>query len=728
MPEQKQKLDKALSLTLKNLPHRPGVYKMIDKEGRVLYVGKAKDLKKRVSRYFQKGKNLSVRTQKLVEHIADVKYTVMDSEIEALILELNLIKELRPKYNILLKDDKNYVYVKITNEEFPRIQIVRKIDDKSSTYFGPKTSKNKVEKTFQALKKVFQFRHCTLGLKSLPNSKVEVTIKTIKYPCLDYYIKRCAAPCISNCTKEEYLKIIENVKRFFEGHHDEILKNVKKQMTEYAADKEFEKAAKLRDRLHSIENILEKQSISDPNQEDKDVFNYTLADGKAFFNLFQIHEGKLINQENFIVQAVQIDKKDEESLAELLGGFLEQYYEKTTNIPKEILIPHEIVDQDNFEDYLSEGKDSKVKILIPQRGRKNKLLELSLKNALVFAERNKASWKEEGTDKDTVLVCLQILLNLKNLPRRIECYDISHLSGTDMVGSMIVFENGIPKNSNYRKFKIRTVENIDDYKSIEEVLSRRLSYLGEIKDEFKIEKACKADQKFIEETIQKNNLDDRNINYKQFFVAKKAGIICGFIRELVFEPTHKLSSLWVSNEERGKRLGQRLIKHAIKNSKAKRLYINCSKNLASYYEQVGFELIKKIPKDLEVEKKHWDKIDCACGTGNGIWYAYDKSKFKDKSFEAKPNLIIIDGGKGQLQTAVNTLNKFKLDIPAISIAKKEEEIFLPDQKGSIQKDPLKLEKTESVLKLVQRLRDEAHRFAISYNKNLRSGKLKKEFK
>jgi excinuclease ABC subunit C len=690
-----------LPQTLSSLPSLPGVYKMIDEEGKVIYVGKAKNLSKRVRQYFQKSKTLSERTRKMVENTDDIKYVVVDSELEALILELNLIKELRPKYNVLLKDDKNFVYIKITNEDFPRIQIVRKIDDKKSTYFGPKTAKHKVEKTFKILKKLFPFRHCTLDLKQLQDGKVEVTRKTIKYPCLDYYIKRCMAPCISNCTKEEYLSAINNVKRFFEGKHEEIIKSLYEEMHTLAAKKEFEKAAKLRDRIKNVESILEKQKISDPNAIDRDIINYVIEEGRAFFNLFQIRGGKLINQENFALHAKLVDEKDEDSKKELLGSFLEQYYEKTTNIPKEILIPHE-----------PDERTIDIKLTIPQKGEKSRLLELSYKNAKVFADRNRANWEEEGGTKN-ILEELKSQFKLKKPPKRIECYDISHLAGTETVGSMIVFANGTPKAQDYRKFRIRTViDKPDDYKSLEELLTRRLNHLKDELSEYKIKKAVKKDQKAIEEIIKKEDtLDDRDIDYKTFITAKKDGKIYGFVREKKLEENTKISSLWVAKEARGQKLGHKLLKALIKNSKAKRLYISCLYKLKDYYEQIGFTEIKALPKDLKKDLEYFE-IE--------LVMAYDNTKKEDKSFSSIPDLIIIDGGKGQLSTAEKVLKNFKLEIPVISIAKENEEIFIPGQKES-----LKLDKTNQILKLIQHARDEAHRFAISYNRNLRSKKLTK---
>jgi len=719
---------------------------MINKDGVVIYVGKAKDLSKRVKQYFQQKNDHSPRTKKMVENIDDISFIVVDSELEALILELNLIKELHPKYNILMKDDKSYVYIKITDEDFPRVQIVRKIDDKKATYFGPKTAQHKVEKTFKILKKVLPFRHCSLDIREIAKSEitnkgttrtadgaaagVEVTRKTIKYPCLDFYIKRCAAPCIAKCSKEEYGNIIANVKRFFEGKHEDIMNSLREEMKQLAENKEFEKAARLRDRIQNVESILEKQKISDPNQEDKDIINYTSAWGKVFFNLFQVRDGKLINQENFIFQG-EIQEDDKEGREEALGSFLTQYYEKTTNIPKEILIPHEPQDRKEMEEFLIKQKGSKVNLLIPERGQKSRLLELSYKNAKVFAERNSTSWQEESDQTKEAVSNLQKLLNLENPPKRIECYDISHFAGTETVGSMIVFENGAPKKQDYRKFRIRTVtDKPDDYKSLEEVLTRRLSHLKEVaaESEYQIKKAVKKDQKTIEEIIEKEHmLDKEDINYKTFFTAKKNGEIYGFVRERKIGEYTKASSLWVSEKARGKKLGHKLLKALIKSSKAKRLYLGCLPSLKDYYESIGFIEIKKLPKELEEERQKWNKEDCEQGCSLAIWFAYDNTKKQDKSFDSIPNLIIIDGGKGQLSTIKKVLKSFELTdkIPLISIAKEQEEIFVAGNSAgnpANSEDRILLDKTNPILKLIQRARDEAHRFAIEYNKTLRKKK------
>lgn len=715
---EKSKLKKIFA----GLKSSPGIYKMIDKDGKVIYIGKAKDLGKRVKQYFQKNYQHSTRTKKLLEKVENIEWITVDSELEAMILENNLIKQFLPKYNVIMKDDKNYVYVKITkNENFPRIQIVRKVQKDGAKYIGPKTAANKVNETFKILKKIFPFRHCGLNIDLIKENKtgeheVKISNKVIKYPCLDYFIKRCAAPCIGKISKKEYTEIIENVERFLEGKEENIVKDLTAKMMKAASGKKFERASQIRDQIGKIKQILEKQKISDPNQEDKDIINYCVNSERAFFNLFQIRDGKLIGQENFIFNA--IDMEDSTQGNDVLEPFLSQYYELATDIPKEILIPHEIEDQKETEDFIAKQSGHKAKIIIPRIGDKNKLLEMSLKNAQIYADRNRARWKEENVNTKNAAEELQKLLKLKEPLKRIECYDISHLNGTDTVGSMIVFENGVPSNNMYRKFKLRTMEDKpDDYKSMEEVLIRRFSKIAE---EFKnkdyiFKKAPKKYQKTIEKTIAKEDLR-RGLDYKQFYILEKnKKSLAGFAA--LSEHSDKvaeINALSVMPKERGNKIGQKLLKNIIAKAKAKRVYIICKQALKDYYLTVGFEEIKAIPEEMQSHYKR-----CIEWCSSSIILAYDKLKHKpDESFNKIPNLIIIDGGKGQLSIAMKILTNLKLNIPCISLAKQLEEIYTPQSKT-----PILLERNNEALKLLQRARDEAHRFAITYNKLLRSKKI-----
>jgi len=699
---------------IESAPSSPGIYKMINEEGTVLYVGKAKDLKKRIRQYFQKDYEHSSRTRKLLENVTKIDFTEVDTELEAIIFESNLIKQLQPKYNILLKDDKNYVYIKITNEDFPRVQIVRKIEKDGAKYIGPKTAAHKVETTFKILKKIFPFRHCNLGI-NLVDTAVHVFQKVIKYPCLDYYIKTCAAPCIGKITKEEYAEIIKNVENFLAGKADPIIKDMKEKMQKLAANREFEKAGKLRDKLKKVEEILEKQKVSDPNQEDKDVINYYITQNKAYFNLFQIRDGKLIGQENFTLSA---EAAEENENKEVLEAFVTQYYKIATDVPKEILIPHDIEDKNEIEKILSEEKKSKVEILIPKIGNKNKLLEMSLSNAKIYADRQKPSWKVESEFTKEGTGELQKLLKLDSPLKRIECYDISHLGGTETVGSMVVFQNGIPKNDLYRKFKLRTVEgHPDDYKSIEEVLTRRFSKIAldyKAKD-YTFKKATKKHEKEIRELIEKEDLRP-DIGINQFYVLEgKNKALAGFAALTEYpDKTNAIESLSVNPKERGHKIGYKLLKNIIAKSKEKRIYLICKESLKDYYIEIGFEEAKTVPGDFK-------KIlqDCVEWNKSCIALVYDKNKHKpDESFMQIPDLVIIDGGKGQLSVATKVMQSLELKIPHISLAKQLEEIFTQESKTSII-----LDKTNAALKLLQRIRDEAHRFAITYNKERRSKRM-----
>ncbi|PIR54784.1 hypothetical protein COU74_03485 [Candidatus Peregrinibacteria bacterium CG10_big_fil_rev_8_21_14_0_10_36_19] len=687
---------KELENILGKSPNSPGIYKMLDEKGEIIYIGKAKDLKKRVKQYFQKDYFHSSRTKILLEKVKDIELIAVDSELEATILESNLIKELQPKYNVIMKDDKSYVYIKITKEDFPRVQIVREILKDNAKYIGPKTAAHKVKETFKLLKKIFPFRHCGLGIEMIQENigkehTVKITNKVIKYPCLDYYIKRCIAPCIGKCKINEYQDIIKNVENFLEGKADQVIENIKIQMQTYAQNREFEKAAKLRDKLLKIQDILEKQKVQDGNTTSKDVINYLVHQNKAYFNLFQIRSGKLIGQENFILSAEATEDESQET--EILEAFIEQYYAIATDIPKEIHIPHKI----------HKDKIEGAKIIIPKIGDKNKLLEMSLKNARIYADKSAPRWNKENDLTIKATEKLQEILKIEKPLKRIECYDISHLSGTDTVASMVVFENGAPKNNMYRKFKIKTVqEKPDDFKSMEEVLTRRLTKIAqEIQQkEYKFKKAPLKKQ---------NELNSEKDPKKIFFTLEKNKIIKGYIS--ISEHDKKIAEikdLWVEEKERGKKLGYNLIKNIIQKSSSKRFYIGCEPKMREYYMIAGFEDIKKVPEEINQQK-------------NLIYLVYDKIKHKkDESFSKIPDLIVIDGGKGQLSSASNVLKKLELNIPHISLAKRLEEIFVPKNSK-----PIILERNNEALKLLQRARDEAHRFAISFNRDLRSKRIKK---
>ncbi len=702
--------EKDLKHILEKAPKAPGVYKMISEEGIVIYIGKAKDLKKRLQQYFQKNYEHSTRTKKLLEKMTNIEFTAVDSELEAMILEHNLIKQLQPKYNVIMKDDKSYVYIKITKEDFPRIQIVRQIEKDNAKYIGPKTAAHKVKETLNVLKKIFPFRHCGLDIEFIKESEVKVTKKVIKYPCLDYFIKRCVAPCIGKCTPEEYQEIIKNVEKFLEGKADDVLKELREKMQNFAKNHEFEKAAKMRDKIQKVEDILEKQKVSDPNQEDKDVINYCITQDRAYFNLFQIRDGKLIGQENFILSSEELEENQQSP--EVLEAFMEQYYLMATDIPKEILIPHNIEHQEEMEKLIS--KERKVRVIVPQIGAKNRLLEMSSNNARIYADRNKPNWKKESELTAKAAEELQQLLNIPEKLKRIECYDISHLSGTETVGSMIVFENGIPKNTMYRKFKLKTVQDKpDDFKSLGEVLTRRFSKIAlEIMHkDYKFRKATKKDQEFIEKNTQ-NKPEENN---RTFYILEKDKKQKGIIATKEYSnKVAELENLFVENSERGQKLGYSLIKNAIKKLKTKRIYIICKAELKDYYLLAGFEEIKQTPEELIEKFNKYSKKQ------KGICLVYDKMKHQiDESFSQIPNLVIIDGGKGQLTAATKVFEKFHLSIPYISLAKQLEEVFTTSQKEAII-----LSRSNEALKLLQRARDEAHRFAITYNRELRAKKIR----
>ena len=539
--------------SIRLVPEQPGCYLYYDKEGEIIYVGKAKNLKRRVYSYFHK-QHESAKTTVLVSQIEKLEYIITDSEAESLILESHLIKQHKPKYNILLKDDKKYPYFLITDEDFPRIQVVRKknLNPDKGRFYGPYTDVGAMYATLDFLKKLFPLKQCK-------------TPKFSNRPCLYYHIGKCLAPCQGKVTPEEYQKLIKQVELFLSGKQSELLKQIQQQMKIYAENEQFEKAAKMRDSYLDLQKTLERQKVVYENTKlNEDIIAVLFEDGILAIVIMMIREGRLIDKKDFSYFVDNIDN------AEYFETYFRDYY---TNLKLEF--PDKIVSKDLaeigqkelYEDWLRILSNKKVQINYASRGKYNELYELALKNATNLLENAKLKKMAQIRDDfNEVGSYLAEKLKLQNFPNRIECYDISHIQGTNTVASMVVFQNGLPKKTAYRKFKIKSTEGKpDDFMSMKEVLTRLLNKLGQLK---------------------------------------------------------------------------------------------------------------------------WEK----------------------------PDLIIIDGGKGQLSSVMQIVEEFGItDIDFVSLAKREEEVFLPNQSKSIL-----LPRESNALYLIQRIRDEAHRFAITFHRDLRS--------
>lgn len=546
---------------LKLLPDKPGVYMMKDHDGKILYVGKAVSLKNRVRSYFQNSRNLSVRIQSMVKQVDRLEYITTNSEVEALVLECNLIKEERPKYNIRLRDDKQYPWVKVTTQEsFPQVYITRRFKQDGNRYFGPYTDVTAIRDTVKLLKQLFPIRSCRHDLDR----------EKIPRPCLNYHIHRCLAPCSGAITKETYREMIKQICLFLEGRQSELAKNLTEEMQQAALKHEYEKAAVLRDRLRDIQKIMEKQKVVSDTKDDLDIFGLAQDRQGSLVQVFQIRDGKLVGREFFTVM-----EGDETEAPEIIEEFLTQYYDKSGFIPKEILQPFQLESQPVIEEWLTSQRGSKVMIKIPQKGEKLQLLRMAVENAAILLNQERSREKQRQDLAGEALAELQDKLSLPKLPLRIEGFDISNIQGRDAVASMVVFENGHPKGSDYRRFKIKTIEGPNDFAMMQEAIGRRF----------------------------RRGLEERQ---------------------------------WAATEE-GK-------------------------------------------------------------------------------FARFPDLLLIDGGKGQLSAVREVLEAMGLGhIQTIGLAKQEEEIFRPGQEY-----PILLPRRSQGLMLLQRVRDEAHRFAITYHKSLRS--------
>ncbi len=537
----------ALKSKLNNLPDSPGVYLMKGANGEILYIGKAGSLKDRVRSYFQKGANLTLKTSAMKEQVSDIEWIVTSSDLEALILENNLIKKHKPKYNIILRDDKNYPYLKLSaDEDFPRFSIVRRYKKDKALYFGPYVPANALRETLIVVNKIFPLRKCKKNIDGKDER-----------PCLNYQIGRCLAPCCGKISKEDYWKIVKDARLFLEGKDKELLNSFYQKMEAESEAQNFEEAAKTRDRIKKIERVLEKQRITVTEMIDQDVIGMAREGGNADIQILFVRNGMMTGRKDFFW-----DDLRDASNSEVITSFVEQFYRDEIQIPDEVLIPIELEGR-GIEEWLSQRKEKRVHIIVPKRGHKPSLIKLAEENALIRLNEILTEKKKY----ELILNELKDMIGLQQLPRRIEAFDISNISGSEAVGSMVVWEGEGPKKSDYRRFKIKTVHGADDYGMMKEILYR-------------------------------------------------------------------------------------------------------------YY-----------------------------------------LKLREKNFPAA-DLVMIDGGRGQLNVALEVFKEFGIDIKVIGIAKargddERERIFLSDKE-----EPIELEPSSPVTLLLQRIRDESHRFAISYHRKL----------
>jgi excinuclease ABC subunit C len=453
-----------LQATLKNLPDRPGVYLMKDARGEVVYVGKAQSLRHRVRSYWQKQPQAPLEAhlvRSVVDRIADVDYTITDSDSEAFLLEANLIKRYRPRFNIRLKDDKSYPYIKITlADDFPRVERTRKLPADGSRYFGPYASATSVDESMNMVRRLFPFRTCTIDIKD--------GVRALQRPCLLYHIKRCQGPCIQAIDRDAYRADIAQIELFLEGRQETLVKALQAEMGSASAKLEYERAAVLRDKVRAIERTMESQKMAAFARTELDCVGLARQDNQAAVQLFAVRGGKMIGRDVFLLDAVR-EATDEE----VLTSFLEQFYARATSVPHEVLVPRSLPEAAALEAFLTDRRGGPVHLRVPQRGEKRELMALARRNAAETLAREQARWLADQGRTLAALEELAIALDLPAPPMRIECYDISNIQGSQTVGSMVVFEDGKPRTGEYRRFRVRSVTGPNDFASHQEVLRRR---------------------------------------------------------------------------------------------------------------------------------------------------------------------------------------------------------------------------------------------------------------
>ena len=514
---------------LRKLPDQPGVYIMHDKTDAIIYIGKAVSLRKRVRQYFQPSHDEGIKKKQMVEHIARFEYIITDSELEALVLECNLIKEHRPKYNTMLKDDKTYPYIKVTvGEEFPRILFSRTMKKDKSRYFGPYTSAGAVKDTIELMNKLFRLRVCN---RNLPRDI------GLERPCLNYHIKQCDAPCQGYISREAYREQVDQALEFLNGNYKPILQMLEKQMMEASEALDFERAIELRDLLNSVKQVAQKQKITASDGEDKDVIAVSTDRKEAVVQVFFVRNGRLIGREHFYLQVAPHDNR-----STIINSFLKQFYSGTPFIPKEIMLQEEIEDREVLEQWLSTKRNGKVYIRVPQRGTKEKLVELAEKNARMVLIQDSEKIKREESRTIGALKEIGNWLGLEHL-MRVEAFDISNISGFESVGSMIVYEKGKPKQSDYRKFKIKTVKGPDDYASMEEVLRRRFTHGMAAQQEGK--EAYGKFSRFPDLIMMDGGKGQVNVALRVLDELGLAIPVCGMVKD----DHHRTRGLYYQNEE-----------------------------------------------------------------------------------------------------------------------------------------------------------------------------------
>ncbi len=454
-----------LSATLANLPDRPGVYLMKDARGDVLYVGKAQSLRSRVRSYWQKqapsARGGYHQIREAIDKVADIEVTETDSVSEALLLEANLIKRFKPRFNVRLKDDKSYPYIKITlGDDFPRVERTRKLPSDGSRYFGPYASASSVDEAMNLVRRLFPFRTCTVDIKD--------GVRALPRPCLLYHIKRCQGPCIEAVSKSAYRRDISQVELFLEGNSDALVDGLRHEMSFAAEAQQYEKAAVVRDKIRAIERTMESQKMAAFARTELDLAALARKDDQAAVQLFVVRNGKMLGRDVFFLDAPRNVGDDE-----VLGSFLEQYYARATSVPREVLVPRSLADTADLEAFLTGRRGTGVRLRTPQRGEKRALMELATRNAEEALAREAARWLADEGRTLGALEELATALGLVGPPMRIECYDISNFQGRESVGSMVVFEEGRPRTGEYRRFRIKTVEGANDFASHQEVLRRR---------------------------------------------------------------------------------------------------------------------------------------------------------------------------------------------------------------------------------------------------------------